>query len=124
MSAPDEIETLFDRAIATARRNEPRHDMPADCSVAIEGNTYPLRNLSPTGFLASGYKGALAANDAFTAQISVRDAGFAFEVEAKAVVKRVDEVGLAAKIVVAGRQDRQQIDAYFGHHYPWLAERR
>ena len=124
MSGPDEIETLFAKALKTARRREPRRDMSANCFVVIEGNKFRLSNLSPTGFHASGYQGELATNQAFPAEITIRDESFEFVVKAKAAVVRIDKAGLAAKIVTMGRQQRKRIDAYFSHHFPWLKERR
>jgi hypothetical protein len=124
MGGSDDIEALFDAALNTSRRRNPRRDMPAGCFVVIDGKKLPLSNMSPGGFFASGYRGSLAESESFAAEIAIRDEGFEFAIEAKAAVVRIDTLGLAAKLVSMGREQRTQLDAYFSHFYPWLKERR
>ena len=102
------------------RRRSPRMDMPAHCFVVIEGNQYPLRNWSATGFYASPYKGELTVDRTFNVGISVRHESFDFIVDAEAVVVRREEDGIAGKIVRVAPEFRRQIDEFFIHNAMWV----
>ena len=108
----------------TERRQAERFDMPGHCFVVIEGNQYPLRNWSATGFLASPYDGDLTVDKTFSVGISVRQDNFDFIVDAEAVVVRRDDAGLAARIVSVSPERRRQIDDLFSQFTMWLKVNR
>ncbi len=108
------------RERSAERRRAPRVAMPGHCFVVIEGNQYPLRNWSATGFFASPYDGELAVDRKFNVGISVRQDNFDFVVDAEAVVVRRDADGLAGRIISVAPERKRQIEDFFSQYTMWL----
>jgi hypothetical protein len=106
------------------RRRAPRVDLPGHCFVVIEGNQYPLRNWSATGFFAAAYAGELTVDRTFNVGISVRQDNFDFVFDAEAVVVRRDAGGIAGRIVDVTPEIRRQIDEFFSQYTMWVRVNR
>ena len=81
------------------RRREAREDVPG-WTVRIDGETFPLKDWSAMGFLASAYTDDKMAGDKVDVTFSV-PAATGFEFSAQAVVVRIDKKSqeLAAEFV-------------------------
>ena len=100
---------------ATARRSEPR--LPVEHGTVVIGDqTYPLKNWSTRGFLASSYTGDHKEGDRISVRFSVLFVERQLEFSGKARVIKVDaeRQELAGRLVVMGHEWNDAFSRYFG----------
>ncbi|MGB8274461.1 MAG: hypothetical protein WCF16_04225 [Alphaproteobacteria bacterium] len=84
-------------------------------SLQIGDATYPLKNWSTTGFLATSYGGAEQEGDRVYIRLSVQLPGRTFDMACKGIVVRVDREAreVAGVFVNVRTEDRVTLDRYF-----------
>ncbi len=99
----------------TKRRSEPR--LPVEHgTVVIDDQTYPLKNWSTRGFLASSYTGDHKEGDRISVRFSVLFVERQLEFSGEAQVIRVDagRQELAGLLVLMGEEWNDAFSRYFG----------
>ena len=99
----------------TKRRSEPR--LPVEHGTVVIGDqTYPLKNWSTRGFLASSYTGDLEEGDRISIRFSVLFVKRQLEFSGTARVTRVDAElqELAGRLMLMGDEWNDAFSRYFG----------